>query len=224
MPEEREGNLPWFLVARRQAYIGEEQANGLRIVAIFGFYAIHLMNYHGLRLGFLEVPAQEGLAEAFHRAVTSLAVAWIVVALAVRVALRNQVFPAWLGYASTAADVLLLTAVLVLADGPSSPLVIAYLLVVAAAALRMQVVLVMFAALTSAAGYLFTCGFARWYAERQDDITVPRYHQLTVLLTLVLAGWLLARLAHRGRAAAVDYHHWMRERADAVGDPGRTDA
>src|SRR4051794_38604343 len=126
----------WHVVGRWQEYEGEGRTNLIRSAGIAGFYIIELLNYHGLRLGVFEVPRIRD--RDFHLAVTALAVAWTMVALGVLLCLRRQVFPAALKYVSTACDLVLLTAVLMVANGPRSPLVVAYFLILALATLRLS--------------------------------------------------------------------------------------
>ena len=99
----------------------------LRIAAIGTFYAIELLNYYGLEIGPLRIPV--GVDKEFHVVVTCLAIAWTMVALGTLLFLRLHVFPAALKYATTAADLVLLTTTLMVADGPRSPLLVAYFLV-----------------------------------------------------------------------------------------------
>jgi O-antigen ligase len=97
------------------------------------------------------------------------------------------------------------------ADGPRSPLVAAYSLVIAVAALRFRLRLVWFATLGSMAGYLVLLGYARWFAGRDEslfgprDLSVPRYQQLIVLFALALLGIVLGQMIRRVRALAEDY-------------------
>jgi hypothetical protein len=199
----------WFIVGRWEEYEGESRANLLRIIGIGAFYTIELMNYHGFRLGPLEIPP--GVDERFHETVTALAVAWTMVALATLLCLRRQIFPAALKYGTTAADVLLLTGILMVADGPQSPLVIGYFLVITLAALRFQLRLVWFATLAAMAAYLVLLGYAKWWAGREEsllgprDITVPRYHQLIFLLGLALCGVVLGQVIRRVKAMAAEF-------------------
>src|SRR5262245_35925095 len=93
-------DLSWHIVGRWQEYEGEQRANLLRIVGIAAFYAVELINYHGLRLGFLEMPRQADVTPEFHRAVTALAVAWTMLALGVHLCLVRRIFPAALKYVS----------------------------------------------------------------------------------------------------------------------------
>lgn len=78
---------------------------------------------------------------------------------------------------------------LLVADSPRSPLIIGYFLIIILATLRFNLPLIRFAAAVSILGYLFLLGYARWFTNR--EINVPRYHQIIVLLALVLTGVVL---------------------------------
>jgi hypothetical protein len=133
------------------------------------------------------------------------------VALGTLVCLRRQIFPAVLKYATTAADVVLLTGILMVADGPRSPLVIGYLLVIALSALRFQVRLIWFATLATAGGYLVLLGYAKWWANREEsvfgkrELTVPPYHEFIFLLGLALTGIILGQIVRRVKSMAVEF-------------------
>lgn len=201
---ETDRDLPWHIVGRWQEYEGESRANLLRIIGIAAFYAIELVNYHGLHLGFLELPKQEGISASFHQAVTALSVAWTMVGLGVYLCLSQRFFPGALKYVSTALDLVLLTVMLMLADGPRSPLVVGYFLVVVLSGLRFNLPLVRCATAGAIVGYLVVSGYARWFTERQD-LRVPRYHQLMILVALALTGITLGQIIRRVRRLAVDY-------------------
>jgi len=192
----------WYIVGRWQEYEGEARANLLRIIGIAVFYIVELINYHGLPLGFFELPKVAEVTKPFHQAVTALAVAWTMVGLGVLLCLRRHIFPAQLKFISTGCDVVLLTAILTVADGPKSPLVVGYLLVIALSALRFNLPLVWFSSGASMAGYLFLLGNAKWFREATR---VPRYHQIMFLLALVLTGVLLGQVIRRVRTMAQDY-------------------
>jgi len=192
----------WFIVGRWQEYEGEARANLLRIIGIAAFYIVELVNYHGLRLGFLEMPKVDEVNQSFHQAVTALAVAWTMVGLGILLCLRGHIFPAQLKFVSTGCDIVLLTAILTVADGPKSPLVVGYLLLIALSTLRFNLSLVWFATGGSMAGYLFLLGHARWF---RDETRVPRYHQLMFVLALVLTGVVLGQVIRRVRWMAQDY-------------------
>jgi hypothetical protein len=193
----------WYIVGRWQEYHGEGRANLLRIVGIVAFYIVELANYRGFRLGVFEMPRVESVDHAFHLAVTAVAVAWTMTALAVQICLRNQVFPASLKFLSTGADVVLMTCVLCVSNGPRSPLVVGYFLIVALAALRLNLPLVWFATVGSMLGYLVVLGYAKWFAAR--DLRVPRYHEVMFLLALALTGITIGQVLRRARSMALEY-------------------
>jgi hypothetical protein len=193
----------WYIVGRWREYQGEGRANLLRIVAIASFYSIELANYRGFRLGVFEMPRIEDVDRAFHLAVTALAVAWTMTALSVHLCLRRQIFPASLKFLSTGADVALLTCVLCVSNGPRSPLVVGYFLIVAMAALRFSLPLLWFATVGSMLGYLAVLGYAKWVAA--GDLRVPRYHEVMFLLALGLTGITIGQVLRQMRSMAVDY-------------------
>ena len=189
-----------FILGRWQEYEGEARANLLRIIGIGAFYIVELLNYYGLQLGFIEIPR---LADRqFHEAVTALAVVWTMISLGVLLCLRQRFFPAVLKYLTTSCDLVLLTAILVLASGPRSPLVVGYFLVIVLAALRLSLPMVWFASGGAILGYLFLCGYAKWFTTQ--DVRVPRYHQLIVLVALALAGIILGQIIRRARGLLRD--------------------
>ncbi|HJT36212.1 MAG TPA: hypothetical protein VJ783_29595 [Pirellulales bacterium] len=202
----------WFIVGRWQEFEGEARANLLRIIGIGAFYLIELANYHGLRLGALELERVAGVDQPFHQAVTALAVAWTLASLGVHFCLRRQVFPAVLKYLSTAADVVFLTAILMLADGPRSALVVGYFLIVALSALRFSLPLVRFATLASLGGYLYLLGFAKWFAEPSRGLHIERYQQLIFLLALGLTGIVLGQVVRRVRRMAEEFANRVGQR------------
>lgn len=200
-----ERDRAWYIVARWQEFEGEATANLLRILGIAAFYAVELLNYRGLRLGVLELPRLESVDQRFHYAVTALAVAWSLTSLGVLVCLRRRVFPGAMKFVSTACDLMFLTAMLVLADGPRSPLVVGYFLIIAAATLRFSLPLMRFATAGAAGGYLFVLGYAKWFADPARHLRVERYQQLIFLLALGLSGIILGQVIRRLRPAAEQF-------------------
>ena len=195
----------WFIVGRWQEVEGETRANLLRIIAIGLFYSIELAAQYGLLLGWLQLaPAVDPRA---HQVITLVAVAWTMVALAVHVMLREQIFPVGLKYATTASDIVLLTTMLLVAHGPRSAMVVGYFLIIALAGLRFQLRLVWCATLGSMAGYLFLLGYAKWFASEtvRADMTVPRYQQLIFLAALAMLGVILGQVVRRVKVIAADY-------------------
>ena len=193
----------WFIVSRWQEYEGEARANLLRIIGVGAFYIIELIN-HGVHLA-LQLP--QVVDDRFHQAMTWLAVAWTMLALVTLVCLRQHVLPAALKFATTGCDVVLMTAVLMIADGPRSPLVIGYFLVIALAALRLSRWLILMATLGSMAGYVLLLGYVKYCVtdERATAMSVPRYWQMIMLVGLVLFGITLGQVIRRVRMMANDF-------------------
>ncbi len=205
----------WYIVGRWREYQGEARSNLLRIIAVAAFYCVELANYRGFRLGFFEMPRLETVDRPFHLAVTALAVAWTMTALAVHLCLAGRVFPASLKFLSTGADIVLLTCILCVSNGPRSPLVVGYFLIVALAALRFSLPLVRFATVGSMLGYLVVLGYAKWFAVR--DMKVPRYHEVMFLLALGLTGITIGQVIRAVRSIAIDYG--ARRAAETGRDP-----
>lgn len=192
----------WHVVQRLQSYRGEERANVVRIGAIACFYAIELINRHGFSLGPIELEQVRGVDDRFHAAMTALTAAWIVAAMGVVMMMRNQRFPPALKYVVTTIDVFLLTMMLMVADGPSSPLVVVYFLILAGSPLRFSLPHVRFTTAAVVVGYVVTLGDA-WM--RRPTLRVPRYEQIMMVLAFVITGIALAELIRAVRAAAEGY-------------------
>jgi hypothetical protein len=209
-PQHSPHDRQWFIVSRWQQYDGEARSNLLRIFGIAAFYIIEMIN-HGGRLAAIGLPQVSG--DQFHAEVTALAVAWTMVALATLVCLRRQFFPAAMKFVTTGCDLVLLTAVLTVADGPRSPLVVAYFLIIALAALRLNLRLMWMATLGSMAGYLLLLGYVDYcaHADRAAAMSVPRYYQLIILVALALAGVILGQVIRRVRTMAEDFARRVRE-------------
>jgi hypothetical protein len=175
----------------------------LRIAGVGGFYLIELLNYYGVHLGPLELPASVDLA--LHREMTAIVVAWTMMSLATLLCLQLRIFPAWLKYATTLCDVVLLSLTLMIADGPRSPLIVGYFLIIVLAGLRFQLPLIWCATIAAMLGYLIVA----WnkvldVIVRKPDLTVPGYYQLIMLLALLLTGVVLGQIIRRVRAMAED--------------------
>jgi len=210
----------WYIAERWQQYEGEARANLLRIASIGAFYLIHLWNYFSSQgklpdWGFLQLAKAGEIDRRFHVMVTLLALAWIALAAAVHLSLRARVFPGWLPTASTVVDVLFLSGVLCISSGPRSPLVVGYFLIIALAALRFSLPLVRIATVGVMVGYVGVLGCAKWPATfglaTEVEMTVPRFHQLVVLVGLGLTGIVVGQVIRRVRRLAGDYARRLSE-------------
>lgn len=195
-------NRNWYIVSRWQEFEGETRANLLRLVALASFYVIELINYYGLNLGPIQMERVAGVDRKFHLAMTAIVVAWAAISMGVTVCLRAKFFPAALKYVSTAGDALLLTCVLLIADGPKSPLLVCYFLVIVIAGLRFSLGLVWFASAASLLGYIVVIGNAAWYRQA---LRVPRYQELVIVIALALTGIFMGQIIRRVRKIASDF-------------------
>jgi hypothetical protein len=109
-----------------------------------------------------------------------------------------------LKYVSTGADLALLTTLAWLGHGPASPLVGAYYVVIALAAVRFSVPLIWFATVGAMAGYLLLVARVdqTWF---DADHTVPVVTQLATHLSLALTGVMTGQVVRRTRGLAEDF-------------------
>lgn len=189
----------WRIVQRFQEYQGELSANVLRVFGVLAFYVVELVNFHGLSIGPIALAPVEGVDRRVHLAITALAIAWVALAGGVLLLLRSKIFPPALKYVTTAADVILLTCMLVVVDGPKSTLTIGYFLVVTLAMLRFSSRLVGFATAGAIAGYGVVVGNAYLF---RPSLKVLPYQELMSVLALSLVGIVLSRATRQARAAA----------------------
>jgi hypothetical protein len=146
--------------------------------------------------GFFQVAAAGEISKQFHIEITLLTVAWATLALGILLTLQQRIFPAWLPYFTTGCDIVLLTLVLCISNGPRSPLVAGYFLILVLAALRLNLRLVRSATVGAALAYLVLLG-CKWVpmsASLPGAQAVPRYHQIIVLVAILLAGVMLGQV------------------------------
>lgn len=191
----------WFVTQRWYQYQAEWRINTLRICCIAVFYTIHLLTYassHGNlpEFSILQLGAAGQISPRLHFLVTILVGAWLMAALGITICLVRQVFPAWLGALATIVDTVMVTAVIYLAAGPRSPLIVANFLIIASSALRLDLSGVRLATGTTVLGYVVLLGVAKWPATfwKDEPTSVPRYSQLIFIAALVLTGTVLGQL------------------------------
>jgi hypothetical protein len=211
-----EADRSWFITQRWQAYDAESRANLLRIIAIGLFYLVHLWSYFGSQgwlpnYGFLQIAESGEITKRFHILITLIAVAWAMLALGILLALQNRIFPRWLPYLSTGSDIVLLTSMVCLGGMARSPLIVAYFLILILATLRLSLPLVWFATAGCGFAYLFVLGCVKWSAhgalsqslgQNPAELGVPRYHEIVVLIAIVMAGIVLGQITRRVRNLA----------------------
>jgi hypothetical protein len=177
----------WFILERWQEFEGEGRTNLLRVVALAGYYAVHL--------GTVEKSAS---LVSFHQQATMLTAGWLFLSLAVLVCLQRRYLPTGLKYVTTLVDLLLVTSLAALGSGPASPLVVVYFLIIVSAALRFSLGLIWMATLTALVCYLALVGLAdkTWFDANH---TTPVVTQLTMLLSLGMTGIILGQIMRRVR-------------------------
>jgi hypothetical protein len=209
----------WFIVQRWQAFEAEARANLLRIIAIGAFYLVHLWTYLSAQgrlpnFGFLQLAGAQEINKQFHLLITMLAMAWAMLALGILLALQQRMFPRWLSYFSTGCDMVMLTSIICVGSAARSPLVAGYFLILVLSALRLSLPLVWFSTVGCVLGYICILGIAKWpdrfgitklLGETTMDLRVPRYHQVIMLLAIVLAGVMLGQIIRRVRYMAEEF-------------------
>ena len=128
-------------------------------------------------------------------------------ALAIHLCLTQKIFPRWLPYFSTGADVVLLTSVICIGAASRSPLIVGYFLIIALAALRFSLPLLWASTVACVVAYICVLGCPNFTLPGTTGVTenVPRYHQVMVALAIVLTGVVLAQLIKSGRSIAEQY-------------------
>lgn len=190
-PEKEE--LPWTAAQRMEGWAGELRVNLIRLAAIAAFYGHHLFN---------QVVLKQEFPPSFTAGVTAVAVAWTIGALGLHMALNQIWLPTALRYLAVCFDLVLVTALLVISDGPRSPLIILLFLVIATAPLRMDLRLVWATTLLAMLSYGILCGHAKW---KRPEWQVPRRQQIVIVLGLGAAGLLAGQSVRQARRFALDY-------------------
>jgi hypothetical protein len=200
--DEGRRSLPWRGAQRVEAWVGESRVNVIRLAALVAFTGHHLFNQYILR---------ETFPPDYTLSVISIAVVWAVGALALHVALISRWMPPLLHAVMLGFDALMTTCLLLLSDGPKSPLVALLFLLVATAPLRLDLGLVWTATLLALLSYAFVCGHAKW---KKPEWQVPRRQQVVVVLALSTAGFLAGQSVRQSQRFARDYADRIRPEED----------
>jgi hypothetical protein len=197
----------WSDVQRLESWAGEVRSNLIRLAALLVFYGHHLFTVY---------TAGEGaqVTVEYHTSVTSLVLAWSIVALLLYFCLARRWVPPVLKYLATGWDLLLITALLLLTADSKSMLALLYFLVIAAAALRLSLPLVWTATLGSIAGYGFFLGYLRFWLELPPDQRLSRTNQIIFVLALGAAGILAGQMVRQVRRIVQGYPVTVAETAE----------
>ena len=195
----------WADARRVEGWAGEVRVNLIRLAALIAFYGHHLVNVYVLQ-------GDPTLRGTYHATVTVVVLAWGFAVFVLYWCLSRRWVPPALKYVSTLWDLFLITALLVLTrDGPASPLILLYFLVVASSPLRLSLRLVYVATLGSVVAYLLLLGYyafvligaERYYAD--SAVRIPRTHQVIVVLALGTAGVLAGQAVRQARRLVQGY-------------------
>lgn len=202
-------DLGWHITRRWHSYEGELRAAVLRAVLIATFYSVQLVHF----FAFAESTEAESV---HHQQVTYLCGAWLMLSLAVLVALRQKFFPEYLKYVVTTFDLLLLTLAASLGSGPASPLVGCYFLILGLVALRFSLGLIWYSTILAAACYWALVGFAdsTWF---DSEHVTPPVVQMVTLCAILSMGVVLGQLVRMIRSAAEEYKNRSSQLAAAEG-------
>jgi hypothetical protein len=198
----------WNQIQRGLEFGGEQSANWLRLWAIGLFYAIHVLTWHGVTIGVEILPAGGDPTSPFHTRVTLIVLAWMMLSLGLLLAMRNRIFPPWLKYLTTGLDLLFLSSVLLIADGPRSASVGGLFVIVALSALRFDPGLIRCAAVGAMVAFGLLVAYAR--ATPARDIDVSNAWALMMPAALLLEGMILSRMVGRLRQTAAVYAERIR--------------
>ncbi|MCB9678261.1 MAG: hypothetical protein H6737_24380 [Alphaproteobacteria bacterium] len=198
---------------------GETRLNLLRLVGIAVFYAVHLVNRYlvGMSTG-ASIDFMGMNLPVFDTAATALALAWAWMAGAVLIAVRSPLPQRAISVGTTLADAAFLMTLILLGNGPSSPMILALLLLVVASGLRGDREIVWLATVGSLAAYGASVGFGLYV---RPDLMVPRHHILVVSSSLVLAG-VVTDFTLASFWRAVQGHGAILDRVREAGGPAMT--
>jgi hypothetical protein len=210
-------SVRWDDARRPEAWAGEVRVNLIRVAALVAFYGHHLLN----AFVFSNDPELRG---RYNAAVSSVVLAWGVAAFVIHVCLSRRWVPAAMKYAVTFWDLVMLTALLVAGgEGPRTPLIFIYFVIVAAAPLRLSLTLVtattfgamVFAAIALGHYVFFKVGTAAYYAEG-STYRIPRAHEVMFLLAIGAAGLLAGQSVRQARRLVAGYPVTVVEPAEAA--------
>lgn len=198
----------WAGARRIEEWAGETRVNLVRLAALLVFYAHHLYNVY-----FGDDPSVAG---PFHLAVTALVLAWSGEVVVLYLCLARRWVPPWLKYAATAADLVLATSLLMVVAGVThdaqSWLATLYVLVIAAAPLRLSLPLIYFTTLGSMAAYGFFLGYVKYWLVLEQRLSRP--NQVIFALVLGAAGILAGQMVRQARRLTAGYPVTVEEPAD----------
>lgn len=187
----------WHIANRWQEFAGEMRSAVLRAVLVVVFYSIQLAH-------FCMMEQATDADRFFHRSVTFASAAWLMISMAVLIALRGGFMPPALKYIVTAMDLILVTLLAWLGHRAESPLVTALFLVVALSAIRFRIGLIWFATIGAMVCYLLLVGTSdpTWFDANHNT---PLITQAITLCTLASTGIVLGQIVRSARSMTTTF-------------------
>ena len=193
----------WADACRLEAWAGEVRVNLLRTVALIVFYGHHLINLW---------TKDTTITPAYNAAVTAVVFAWVLAVFVLHVCLSRRWVPPALKYFATFWDLALITALLIASpDGPRSPLIFLYFVVLSASPLRLSLALVQVTTFATWAAALVALGhyvFFRhgWAGYRATEgVRIPRTSEVIFVLAVGAAGLFAGQVVRQARRLVQGY-------------------
>ncbi len=208
----------WADARRLEAWAGEARVNLIRAAALVVFYGHHVLDvyvYGGDR---------SPQIMAYHAEVTAIALAWTVAIFLIHGCLTRRFVPPALKYAATFWDITMISALLIASpDGPRSPLLYLYFVVLASSSLRLSLPLVYAATFGIMAAALIVMGYYVFYKVGREAYYAPdstyriaRSSEIIFLLSVGAAGLFAGQVVRQARRLVGGYPVRVEEPGEAA--------
>jgi hypothetical protein len=197
----------WADAQRLEAWAGEVRVNLIRAVALLVFYGHHLL------VVYVYGGDRSEQAVLYHAEVTVIALAWAAALFLLHICLIQRWVPPGLKYAATFWDITMISALLMASpDGPRSPLLYLYFVVLATAPLRLSLHLVYAATLGVMAAALIVMGYYVFFRVGQEayyaadsPYRIARSSEIIFLLAVGTAGLFAGQVVRQARRIVRGY-------------------
>jgi len=190
-PENPPETLVWL--QRRQTWAGDRTANRIRLVVLAIFAINECINYFALHV----------VDQRFHHGSLLIVAMWFLCAGIFAWMLRRHYLPRSSPYIMVSVDLLWITWLLFLADGPKSPLVGIYFLIIALTGMRLNPRVSFYSGIAAVVGYLSVLEFVK---TKAPQFMIPRFQETIVMLSLLSMGIIMAHLGSRVLALFEENH------------------
>jgi hypothetical protein len=215
MPQDR-----WDDARRLEAWAGETRVNLIRAIALVVFYVHHLINIFVFKdPGF----ATDKDRNLFHAQVTAIVLAWAVGIFVLHLCLFRRYVPPALPFVAIGWDLVMVSLLVGAApEGPRSPLILLYFVVVASAPLRMSLPVVWFATFGTMLASVILMGYIVLIREGWDKyyttstLRVPQATEVIFLLSIGAIGLLGGQTVRQARRLVRGYPVTVEEPREAA--------